>query len=48
MKYTVDSNNQTIVIHSSFKYEDFIATFKKYEGYKITVDNIPKFTYVYN
>lgn len=48
MKYTVDTYKNTIVIHSSFKYEDFITTFSKYEGYKITVNNNPKFTYIYN
>jgi len=38
MKYTIDSKNKTIVIQSSFKYEEFLETFKKYEGYKISLD----------
>lgn len=47
MKYKVDTKAKTIVILSSYKYEDFIVVFQKYEGYTFKMEEI-SVNYVYN
>jgi hypothetical protein len=43
MKYTVDTNAQTIKIIGSFKYEDYIEVFKKYSDFTFSMEN-PSYT----